>query len=337
MGLTLFVCGLFKKMVLADNLAPFATSLFANANQGISLTFFESWVAALTYTFQLYFDFSAYSEMALGLALLFNIRLPINFLSPYKARNIIEFWRRWHMTLSRFLRDYLYIPLGGNRSGEKRRYTNLMITMVLGGLWHGAGWPFVIWGTLHGCYLLINHAWRKRNKSNKESRHATLKIYLSTIITFFSVVIAWVFFRAPNMATASIIIKGMIGLNGISLPQTLEPKLGSLLQYNVFFHGLLPSVPGISVLTVLFLLMSASFICFCLPNLILLTGFKDTDHTESSPSNQIEKEIFITIQHKILKYIAWRPTTMWSIIVGIFFTYCILNLSKVSEFLYFQF
>ncbi|MFQ5488405.1 MAG: MBOAT family O-acyltransferase, partial [Gammaproteobacteria bacterium] len=145
-GLLIFCIGLFKKVLLADGMAQFSEPVFAAAAGGLELSFFEAWGGALAYTLQIYFDFSAYSDMAIGLAWMFGIRLPLNFASPYKAINIIEFWRRWHMTLSRFLRDYLYIPLGGNRKGRERRHLNIMATMLLGGLWHGAAWTFVVWG-----------------------------------------------------------------------------------------------------------------------------------------------------------------------------------------------
>ena len=154
-GLTIFAVGLFKKVVLADGVGEFATPVFDAAKNGATLTFLAAWGGVLSYTFQLYFDFSGYSDMAIGLARLFGIVFPANFNSPYKAASIIDFWRRWHMTLSRFLRDYLYVPLGGGRHGQVRRHANLMITMLLGGLWHGAGWTFVVWGGLHGAYLVV--------------------------------------------------------------------------------------------------------------------------------------------------------------------------------------
>lgn len=158
-GLTFFSIGLAKKVLLADNLAEYATPVFTAADTGVPVQFFGAWVGALAYTFQLYFDFSGYSDMAIGISKMFGVNLPINFNSPYKAQSIIEFWRRWHISLSQFLREYLYFPLGGNRKGPTRRYINLLITMVLGGLWHGANWTFVIWGGLHGLYLCINHFW----------------------------------------------------------------------------------------------------------------------------------------------------------------------------------
>ncbi len=157
-GLTIFSIGLFKKVMIADNMATYVSPVFSGAEQGIKLTFFEAWGGSIAYSLQIYFDFSGYSDMAIGLARMVGIILPLNFHSPYKAKNIIEFWSRWHMTLSRFLKDYLYIPLGGNRKGKLRRYTNIMITMLIGGLWHGAGWVFIMWGALHGFYIVLNHA-----------------------------------------------------------------------------------------------------------------------------------------------------------------------------------
>ena len=154
-GLIIFAIGLFKKTCLADSIQPLVSLAFGPS----APSFDQAWIGALAYTFQLYFDFSGYSDMAIGISLMFGIFLPLNFNSPYKATSIIDFWRRWHMTLSQFLRDYLYISLGGNRRGRVLRYVNLMITMLLGGLWHGAAWTFVAWGALHGVYLCINHAW----------------------------------------------------------------------------------------------------------------------------------------------------------------------------------
>ena len=159
-GTTFLLFGLFKKVILADGIAVYSTPVFTAAANGGTPGAVNAWGAALAYTFQIYFDFSGYSDMAIGLGLMFGIVLPFNFNSPYKATSIIDFWRRWHMTLSLFLRDYVYIPLGGNRGGRVRRYINIMLTMLIGGLWHGANWTFVAWGGLHGIFLLVNHAWR---------------------------------------------------------------------------------------------------------------------------------------------------------------------------------
>ncbi|WP_038035282.1 MBOAT family protein [Thermopetrobacter sp. TC1] len=206
-GCSLFTIGLFKKLIIADSLGPIANNVFARADAGETLLAVESAIGVLAYTFQLYFDFSGYSDMALGLGLMMGIRLPINFNSPYKATSIIDFWRRWHMTLSRFLRDYLYIPLGGNIKGEARRYVNIMITMLLGGLWHGASWNFVIWGGLHGLMLLFNHAWLNVRKSMQLKG---LPKVLAVVITFVAVAMAWTFFRAETFSGALNILKSLI-------------------------------------------------------------------------------------------------------------------------------
>ena len=198
LGLFVFSMGLFKKSVVADTFA-----IFANAGFDVerNLTFLQAWATSLSYTFQLYFDFSGYCDMAIGLALLFNIRLPINFNSPYKALNIQDFWHRWHITLSRFLRDYIYIPLGGNRGGEGRTYINLFLVFLIGGLWHGAAWTFVAWGALHGIAIVFHRCWQKLNfKLNK---------IIAWIITFNFVNFTWIFFRAKSFEDAMKVIRGM--------------------------------------------------------------------------------------------------------------------------------
>jgi alginate O-acetyltransferase complex protein AlgI len=203
-GLFIFAIGLFKKVMVADTFSPWVSPLFDRAPK---VGFADAWGATLAFTLQLYFDFSGYTDMAVGLALMLNIVLPENFDSPYQARSIIDFWRRWHMTLSNFLRDYLYIPLGGNRRGEARRYVNLFITMLLGGLWHGASWTFVLWGGLHGVYLAINHLWPRAG--------LRLPGPIAWVVTFGAVIIGWVFFRAPSLERAQVILAGMAGLNGL--------------------------------------------------------------------------------------------------------------------------
>ncbi len=225
-GLMLFTLGLCKKTLLADALAPYANGVFHAAELGILPTTYEAWAGALAYTLQLYFDFSGYTDMALGIALMFNIRLPANFDSPYKATSIIDFWRRWHMTLSRFLRDYLYIPLGGNRKGRMRRYANLMITMLLGGLWHGAGWTFVAWGALHGIYLTINNLWRDAT-AGKVLLPGRIGSMIGGAITFIAVVAAWVVFRSSDIAQARTMLEAMFGIHAraISFHSVLHGQL----------------------------------------------------------------------------------------------------------------
>lgn len=212
-----FSCGLFKKVVIADKLGVYVDVFFNHATQ---LNTLNAWTAALLYTFQIYFDFSAYSEMAIGLALLMNIRIPLNFNSPYKAKSMIDFWRRWHISLSEFLRDYLYIPLGGNQKGPFRRYINLFATMLLGGLWHGAAWTFMIWGGIHAICIAINHVWHKVG--------IELPIFFSWLLTFLMVVIAWVFFRAQSFNAAISLLKSMSGVSNNSTHPVADPFLGIL-------------------------------------------------------------------------------------------------------------
>ncbi|MDD4802561.1 MAG: MBOAT family protein, partial [Syntrophomonas sp.] len=223
-GIFLFSIGLFKKVAIADTLALAANYGFDTA---AALSLVEAWITSLSYTLQLYFDFSGYTDMAIGAALMFNIRLPINFNSPYKALSIQDFWRRWHMTLSRFLQKYVYIPLGGNRRGNINMYRNLMITFLLGGLWHGAGWTFVFWGFLHGAGLVIQRLWQKLN--------LRMHKWLAWFITFNFVNIAWVFFRAETWSSAIKVLTGMFGLSGIILPASLSSRLGFLSGYGVEF------------------------------------------------------------------------------------------------------
>lgn len=201
LGLGFLAVGLAKKVLIADTLAPGVDALYASAEAGATFDLWLLWSAAAGYGAQLYFDFSGYADMAIGLALLFGIRLPINFFSPYKATSVIDFWRRWHITLSKFLRDYLYFPLGGNRRGPVRRHLNLMITMLLGGLWHGAGWQFILWGGVHGLYLVLNHVWRALCPWR-------LPALLGGALTLTAVLLAWVPFRAPDLATSLHILAG---------------------------------------------------------------------------------------------------------------------------------
>ncbi len=206
-GLTRLIIGYFEKVVVADTLSLHATAVFNAASAGKPLGFVAAWGGVLAFTFQLYFDFAGYSNMAIGVARMVGFTLPENFMSPYKAVSIIDFWRRWHMTLSRFLRDYLYIPLGGNRKGFVRQLVNMMITMILGGLWHGASWMFVMWGTLHGLYLCVNHIWRQLGGECADK--------VGWLLTFLGVVYAWVWFRADSLVAALNLSKALVGAQGL--------------------------------------------------------------------------------------------------------------------------
>jgi len=322
-GLTIFIIGLFKKVVLADSAAVFATPVFDTAQADLTLTMYEAWVGAFAYTLQLYFDFSGYSDMAIGLARMFGIRLPLNFNSPYKATSIIDFWRRWHMTLSRFLRDYLYIPLGGSRYGSVRRSINVFLTMLLGGLWHGAGWTFVIWGAMHGIYLLINHLWRQWRGYSSEKQTHWVWVVPAHILTLLAVVFAWVIFRAASWDAALSLWQSMLGFNGVAVPAPIASVLQPL--------NAIPLVPEITsggmfknqlfdikdaVLWILALISIALF----LPN---------TQQVMHSFKPVLEDIKPSTLQ--------WRPNLVWLCVLSLTGTYTLLQLTGVSEFLYFQF
>ena len=290
-GLFIFSIGLFKKVVIADTFAQWATAGFDQAEY---LNLIEAWATSLSYTFQLYFDFSGYTDMAIGAALLFNIKLPINFNSPYKALDIQDFWRRWHITLSRFLRDYIYIPLGGNRKGPFRTYNNILATFILGGIWHGAGWTFVFWGFLHGMALVIHRFWKQLG--------FTMPKVLAWFITFNFINIAWVFFRAKEWDDALKVLDGMVSGDVIISDKHLT-KLGFLQDMGIEFGQFLFHLGGHS--TTLAWLFGGLILIFMKNSMELKDCFKATSF-----------------------YFFFAIAIALS---------AILNLSKASEFLYFNF
>jgi alginate O-acetyltransferase complex protein AlgI len=220
-GAALFLIGLYKKVLFADPLSPYVASVYGAAARGVTITWFDSWLGTLAFALQLYFDFSGYSDMAIGLARMFGIKFPINFASPYKAASINEFWMRWHITLTRFLREYLYFPLGGNRCGPWRHALNILITMLLSGLWHGAGWTYVIWGGLHGVYLIISHQWQRfRTWRGWEFDSRACHVF-TVALTFLAVLVAWVFFRANTLSAAGSVLGGMAGSHGLTMADTV--------------------------------------------------------------------------------------------------------------------
>lgn len=301
-AVTVFCLGLAKKVLLADTLAAYANSIFNAAEKGFPLTSAEAWVGSLAYTFQLYFDFSGYTDMAIGVALLLGIRLPDNFDSPYKSTGIVDFWRRWHITLSSWLRDFLYIPLGGSREGKLKQYRNLFLTMLLGGVWHGAGWPFVVWGAVHGGMLTVNHffrAWIKGRPGASLLGNPVVRV-VSILFTFLCINAAWVVFRAETMTGALRIYKGMWqGLMG-----GLCAPWATLFQNN-YVQGLVP----LGLLALSFVLVWA------FPNTReIVFGRKD-----GRP------------------WLRWTPSTAWAAgLAGLTFLSLIM-LSRKSVFLYFQF
>lgn len=323
-GLTFLFAGMFKKVIIADSLALHATPVFSAAEAGQALTFFTAWKGTVAYTLQLYFDFSGYSDMAIGLSRMFGVKLPLNFDSPYRAVNIIDFWRRWHMTLSRFLRDYLYIPLGGNRHGPARRHVNLIATMLLGGLWHGAGWTFVAWGGLHGLYLVINHVWQRlwpRPIDRWWSRA------IARSITLLAVMVAWVLFRAESSNGAMNMLAAMT-----SLPSTLQGRIGPfedwLVSVGLNFHGGYIAAEHYTDLA--WLIFWIAFL-WALPN--TQQWMARFTPSISTTAEQLTPPAFSTFWRRL----AWQPSAAWAWIAAGLAVASVLRMSRISEFLYFQF
>jgi len=309
MGLTILAIGLFKKSVVADGFALIANPVFQAATQG-HLHILDAWAGALAYSLQIYFDFSGYSDMAIGLSLLFGIRLPFNFDAPYKSQSIVEFWRRWHISLSRFLRDYLYIPLGGNRHGETRRNINLAATMILGGLWHGAGFTFVIWGTLHGLFLVINHRWSLLTQKHPAfARVAKAWWYpiAALGLTQMAVVFAWIFFRADNFGVAVRMLQGMTGFadqNRVSPARLVDVYGGAMIALGYLA-------------------------CFVLPNVNAMFGRWN-----------VGLETYKNERPWSILNLTWRPSLRWAVATSFaLFVAVLINLvaGDSSQFLYFQF
>lgn len=307
-GLSLFSLGLFKKVVIADGMAESAGKVFGAAASGKLLYAQDAWAGALAYTFQIYFDFSGYSDMAVALALMLGIVLPQNFNSPYKALNLADFWRRWHMTLSRFLRDYLYIPLGGNRRGELRRYVNLILTMVLGGLWHGAAWTFVLWGLFHGTGLAIQHGWQAFWTKLFPNRPTWWPAVLSTwggrVLTLLFVIIGWVLFRSADLPTAQQVLAAMFGLG--SVPIEGSPLLVKSKAW-LWFGALLAFV-------------------WWLPNTVEIMGRHATLAKSAVEGTSAARG-----------WLRWELSTRWACLAGLLLAFSILGLSRAGEFLYYNF
>jgi alginate O-acetyltransferase complex protein AlgI len=313
-GLAIFAAGLFKKVVIADNLAQFVSPVFAHLDAGGSVGPQWAWLAILAYTLQIYFDFSGYSDMAIGLALLFGIRLPVNFRSPYQAASIIDFWRRWHVTLSRFLRDYLYIPLGGNRLGKQRRYANLMVTMLLGGLWHGAGWNFLIWGGLHGLYLGVNHLWNDwREGSKHPSTLGPAGRWLSCTVTLFAVVITWVFFRARTLAGADAMLAGLFGFAGTGAAYE-SPGILQIMDLPILVGEERLLLIGAGAVAMV------SAVALLVPNVPQIFGYREY---RRSPEQSA--------------FVRWQPSAAWALVTALALASSLFGMWQRLEFLYFQF
>ena len=314
-GLCYFVLGLAKKVLIADQCATYANPIFQATESGMILSISEAWMGTLAYSFQLYFDFSGYSDMAIGLARVFNVKLPINFNSPYKSKNIIEFWRRWHITLSTFLRDYLYIPLGGNKKGKTQQYSNLMLTMIIGGFWHGANWTFVLWGSLHGLYLCVNHSIKSILPNFQINK------FFSIILTFVFISFAWVYFRANTISQANSIIKSMLGINGLSFAKRLSEFLRNdeLISFcNITFNGFFPNELFDHRLGSIIILFS--ILATCMPNTHQILRFNNNFRVLSN-----------------MNYLILSRSVLSAIGIGLIGAIAILFVPKANEFLYFQF
>lgn len=329
LGLTLFVLGLAKKVLLADSLAEHADAVFAAAdglsNPGAApLGLLAAWSGVLAYALQLYFDFSGYSDMACGLSCLFGVRLPVNFNSPYKASSLIDFWRRWHISLSLFLRQYLYIPLGGNRRGAVRRWANLMTTMLLGGLWHGANWTFVLWGGLHGMGLLINHAWQQGCRAWLPARWLSGFRWARWVgwgLTFVFVVLAWVPFRAPNLDVALNLYAALF------TPEALQQASGGLQAWlspaqfwTRWWAGAPVGLAQVQAGASLPVLLLGMAVVLFLPNTHEVMGRRSAQGAVRARG-----------------LLSWKPGTAWALFTAVLLSLCLLNLHRVSPFLYFQF
>lgn len=305
-GITLFAIGITKKVFIADQAAVYVAPVFSAASLG-PISFVDSWIGALSYTMQLYFDFSGYSDMALGLALIFGIKLPFNFNSPYKSTSIIDFWRRWHISLSRFLRDYLYVPLGGNQCGTARRNLNLVIVMAVGGLWHGAGLTFLAWGLLHGAFLAINHYFRKFLKSTRLEWIQSYGIWriFSWSLTMLAIMVAWVLFRSDSMMTAAGILSAMLGRTSSDVVLTDEPGT-------------------VAVALGLLLIFTIST-----PNSQQIIGMQADDSAPARAS--------LGSHAPTWRWATWKPNAAWSAMVALALAAAISKVAEPSEFLYFRF
>jgi D-alanyl-lipoteichoic acid acyltransferase DltB (MBOAT superfamily) len=322
LGLTIFTLGLSKKVLIADRLAPHVAPVFEAAASGVPLTAIAAWGAALAYSAQLYFDFSGYSDMAVGLGLLFNLRLPINFAAPFRATSIIDLWRRWHISLSRFLRDFVYVPLGGGARGPARRTLNLFATMTLGGLWHGANWTFIAWGAFHGVLLALNHAWRLARGKREPTRAGRAAGWLATFIAF---VVGMVFFRAADIGAAGQMLRAMAGFGNAPHAESIHVawdlwgiRVGYISEDFVrAWLGGHWSVIG-TLLTA-----GALAVAFLIPDTMELT-----DYREGEPHTDWRRRVGA---------LAWRPSVPWLVVLALLFGAVFANLLQFTEFLYYQF
>lgn len=332
-GLAIFALGLFKKVMIADSVGVYSDLVFSSAEHGTPITMLTAWFGVASFALEIYFDFSGYSDMAIGLARIFGVRLPINFNSPYKAKSIIDFWQRWHITLSRFLRDYLYVPLGGNRKGSSRRYINIMIVMLIGGLWHGAAWTFVFWGALHGTFITINHLWRaiRRKLFSPDFSIGWFGVFISRALTLVAVLFAWTFFRAESWESASVVVRGLVGMNGFFLPGSYEILLGEnapLFQSLGVTFGVEPDAEAYPTLERLLTVVAIFAATLYLPNTLeWLKNFKPA-------LNELQSK-----KRSLPELVLWKPTTLTGLITAalLLASFSTFLTADQNAFIYFQF
>lgn len=339
-GLGLFVLGLSKKVLIADNMALYATPVFDQAQLGVAPDLFAAWQGALAYTFQLYFDFSGYSDMAIGLGFMLGIRLPVNFFSPYKAENIVDFWRRWHVSLSRFVRDYIYIPLGGNRRGGAARTTNILFTMLLMGLWHGAGWTFVLWGFMHGIFIAICHAWRSvLHRFGYGEKRSTGGRVAGRALTFLCVVLGWVIFRAESLGSAALMYEGMIGLHGATIPTAIAGVLNLPTDLLETAGIAVAGTNGLAFATAWLGILALLLFVNLMPNTVELFSGVQPALTSILGKGPVETSAADT-DRAFSARLRWTPTTGWSLATAGLTIFCVVQIvggTGGGEFIYFQF
>jgi D-alanyl-lipoteichoic acid acyltransferase DltB (MBOAT superfamily) len=348
-GITLFSFGLAKKLLLADPLGSLVAPIYGHAAAGIPASLTDAWIAALGFTLQIYFDFSGYTDMALGLARFFGIKLPLNFNSPLKAPNIIDFWLRWHVSLTRFLTAYIYNPLTlsltrrraargkavfGGRNTTIPAFLTLLamptiLTMLISGLWHGAGYTFILWGLLHGVFLCVNHAWRViRPRIWPDTRTYNQRMApIGFVVTFLSVVYAMVLFRAPTVGAALMLWKGMVGIHGVVLPWVVLFDLGSFGNFLVSLGVQRAWTSGALLLDATVRIAVLLAIALALPNTLeILAAYEPALGVKPAKTPSL-----------ILRWLAWRPTDAWAVGLACVTLAGVLSLGELSEFLYWQF
>ncbi|KPK50217.1 MAG: hypothetical protein AMJ63_15160 [Myxococcales bacterium SG8_38_1] len=349
-GLTLFAFGLFKKVALADSIGPLISPIYDQAASGASISLLTSWMAAVGFTMQIYFDFSGYSDMALGIARFFGIRLPKNFYSPLRASSIIDFWLRWHITLTRFLTAYIYNPLAlwltrrrlakrksvyGGRSTTLGAFLELLMfptvfTMLISGVWHGAGYTFIVWGLLHGVYLTINHGWRQVGPGLFKDKQSYARVMepVGLVLTFVGVAASMIIFRAATMGSAVNLLKGMIGVNGVALPRAVFDRLGPLTGWLGEVGVARGLEPGIEVNLIVPWIVLLTFIALALPNTLQILAPHEPALGVKPPSGMTG------FRGRLM---TWSASPAWAILLSLIAAVGVFQLGGQSEFLYWQF